>query len=420
MSINKICVVGLGYIGLPTAAVLASRGLEVVGLEVDANIVETINAGHIHIVEPDLGMVVNAAVTTGNLRASLIPEEADVFIIAVPTPLDNNRRPDISFIESAAHHIAPVLKKNDLVLLESTSPVGTTQTLCKWFAKNRPDLKFPHQSTQEPDIHIAHCPERVLPGKVLAELVHNDRIIGGITPDCAQAACDFYRIFVRGKCMLTNAPTAELAKLTENAYRDTNIAFANELSLICNELDINVWELIGLANHHPRVNILQPGPGVGGHCIAVDPWFIVHSAPQHSELIQAARRVNDGKPEHVVKQVLNAASRFKAPTIACLGLSFKADIDDLRGSPAIHIVKRLTENSQHPILVVEPHIQELPEDLEGRAEICSLESAVKRSDIIVLLVDHEQFRGADRQVLNQKVVIDTRGVFSASNMNHDA
>ena len=356
MSFSRIGMIGLGYIGLPTAALLASRGLSVVGVDVDERAVETINAGRVHIVEPDLDIVVRSVVTTGNLRATLVPEPADAFLVAVPTPFTDGHRPDLSYIEAAARAIAPVLERGNLVVLESTSPVGATEKLSAWLADARPDLSFPHSAGEASDIRVAHCPERVLPGHVLQELVNNDRVIGGITRACADRAEALYRTFVKGDCLLTGARTAELCKLTENASRDVGIAFANEMSLVCEALDVNVWELIELANRHPRVNILKPGPGVGGHCIAVDPWFIVDSAPEAARLIRTAREVNDGKPDHVVARVLAKAGRFKAPTIACFGLAFKADIDDLRESPALGIVEALAASGAGRLVVVEPNV----------------------------------------------------------------
>ena len=289
---NKVCVVGLGYIGLPTAAVIASRGMEVLGVDVSTYAVETINQGKIHIVEPDLDMLVQAAVMTGKLKAATVPDTADAFILAVPTPFKEDKKPDLSFIEAAVKSIAPFLKAGDLIILESTSPVGTTEKISRWLAELRTDLVLPHQDPDNAQLYVAHCPERVLPGRILQELVSNDRIIGGITPRCAEIATSLYLQFVRGECLQTSSRTAEMTKLTENSFRDVNIAFANELSMICDTLKINVWELIKLANRHPRVNILSPGPGVGGHCIAVDPWFIVDSAPEQANMIRLAREIN--------------------------------------------------------------------------------------------------------------------------------
>ncbi|WP_354622654.1 UDP-N-acetyl-D-mannosamine dehydrogenase [Psychromonas sp. MME2] len=412
---KKVSVIGLGYIGLPTAAIIASRGVEVVGVEVNQTAVETINAGKIHIVEPDLDIVVRSVVSTNSLRAVTIAEPADAFIVAVPTPFihsnDDSHQPDLSYIKSAANTIAPVLEKGNLVILESTSPVGTTEKLAAWLAEARPDLSFPQDKEDDADIKIAYCPERVLPGHVLQELVSNDRVIGGMSKTCSDLAVELYRIFVRGECIITNARTAEMAKLTENSFRDVNIAFANELSVISDKLKINVWELIALANRHPRVNILNPGPGVGGHCIAVDPWFIVDSCPEEAQLIRQARLTNDHKPHYVVKQVIQAADEFKRPVIACLGLSFKADIDDLRESPALQIVEQLMEKNIGQLLAVEPNIKSLPQYLQtAGVKFATLKSALEEANVIVILVDHHEFKTADKTQFATKVVIDTRGI----------
>ncbi|WP_088330306.1 UDP-N-acetyl-D-mannosamine dehydrogenase [Lacimicrobium sp. SS2-24] len=413
MAFNKVSVIGLGYIGLPTAAVIASRGIEVIGIDVSQKAVDTINQGKVHIVEPDLDMVVQAAVTMGKLRASMSPEPADAFMIAVPTPFKEGHQPDLSYIEKAAQAIAPVLEKGNLIILESTSPVGATEKLAGWLQALRPDLAFPDQGNGEPDVHVAHCPERVLPGRVLEELVSNDRIIGGLTPKCCDNAIALYKTFVRGECIATNARTAEMAKLTENSFRDVNIAFANELSIICDELKIDVWELIALANRHPRVNILSPGPGVGGHCIAVDPWFIVDSAPESARLIRTAREINDHKPDYVVSRVKAAADEFKRPVIACLGLAFKADIDDLRESPALDITAELVESGIGEVLAVEPNIQALPERLKGKnVRLVSLQQALEQANVLVVLVDHKPFKALSSNDINTKVVVDTRGLFS--------
>lgn len=413
VTIKTVGMVGLGYIGLPTAAILASRGLQVIGIDVSQHAVDTINKGAVHIVEPDLDIVVRSVVTTGNLRATTTAEPADAFLVAVPTPFHEDRTPDLSFIESAAMAIAPVLESGNLIVLESTSPVGTTEKLAQWLANARPDLSFPQTTGANADIQIAYCPERVLPGQVLQELVNNDRVIGGMTTHCAERASKLYQIFVKGECIITSARTAELCKLTENAFRDVNIAFANEMSLICDPLDVNVWELIQLANRHPRVNILTPGPGVGGHCIAIDPWFIVDSAPELARLIRTAREVNDSKPDFIVAKIRAKADRFKTPRIACLGLSFKANIDDLRESPALQIVRKLAGESIGTLLIVEPNIKELPQSLanDSAIELVSLDHAVKNSDIVVGLVDHSEFKALDRSLLSERVVIDTRGMW---------
>lgn len=409
---KTVCVVGLGYIGLPTAATLATRGLDVIGLEVSQQVVDTVNNGEIHIVEPDLDVLVKGAVNAGKLKAITTPEPADVFIISVPTPINDDNTPDTTYILSAAETIAPVLEKGNLVILESTSPIGTIEKIISTIASLREDLSVGKDRTNPGDLYFVHCPERVLPGKIISELVENDRVIGGYTPECAKKAAELYSTFVRGEMLLTNDKTAEMTKLVENAYRDVNIAFANELSLICDDLDINVWSLIEFANRHPRVNILQPGPGVGGHCIAVDPWFIVAASPERAKLITAARNVNDSKPVYVVRKVLTAADRFKKPVIACLGLSFKADIDDLRESPALGIVEQLAHEQCGTILVVEPFIENLPDALlKTSIRLTGLDEALVKADIIVLLVDHKQFRLIDREKLQQKIVIDTKGIW---------
>src|SRR5579871_1030580 len=410
---KRVAVFGLGYVGLPVAGALASRGFEVIGVDVAQRIVDVINTGKIHIVEPDLDMVVQAAVSAGKLRATLKPEAADAFIIAVPTPFTDGHKPDVSYVKAATKALAPLLRKGNLVILESTSPVGTTEQIRAWIGEMRPDLILPQAEREDADIHIAHCPERVLPCSVLRELVDNDRIIGGISPNCAEYAAALYRTFVRGEMHLTNARTAELAKLVENAYRDVNIAFANELSLVCDQLDVNVWDLIGLANRHPRVNILSPGPGVGGHCIAVDPWFIIAAAPEATPVIRAARAVNDAKPDRVFDKVKAAAGRLRSPVIACLGLSYKADIDDLRESPALHIVEKLAKEKIGELLVVEPNVRQLPPSLQGAAgvRLAELREALAAADIVLLLVDHRQFKRIDRDLLKPKITIDTRGVW---------
>lgn len=415
MTIKTVSVVGLGYIGLPTAAVIASRGMKVIGLDVSEKTVNTINAGEIHIVEPDLDIIVRGVVSTGNLRATTIPEKADAFMVAVPTPFlhseTGDHKADLSYIKSAAQSIAPMLEKGNLVILESTSPVGATEQLAAWLSEARPDLTFPQDKGDAADINIAHCPERVLPGYVLQELVSNDRVIGGMSKACSEKAVKLYETFVRGECIITTARTAEMAKLTENSFRDVNIAFANELSVICDKLKINVWELIKLANRHPRVNILNPGPGVGGHCIAVDPWFIVASCPDEAKIIKQARLTNDAKPFYVIEKVAKAADEFKRPVIACLGLAFKADIDDLRESPALNIVEELAAKNMGEILAVEPNITELPANLADKnVSLVSLESALEQANVVVVLVDHKQFKAADKTEFASKVVIDTRGI----------
>jgi UDP-N-acetyl-D-mannosaminuronic acid dehydrogenase len=422
LSSKTISIVGLGYIGLPTAAVFASRKIQVIGVDVNQHAVDTINRGEIHIVEPDLDMVVHAAVKEGYLRATTQPEAADAFLIAVPTPFKSgptgDHEPDMAYIEAASHSIAPVLKKGDLVILESTSPVGATEQMAAWLAAARPDLCFPQTHGEESDVRVAHCPERVLPGQVLRELVQNDRVIGGMTPRCSEAAARLYQLFVQGKCVITNARTAEMCKLTENSFRDVNIAFANELSIICDKLDINVWELIQLANRHPRVNILQPGPGVGGHCIAVDPWFIVSAAPEEARLIRAAREVNDSKPEWVLNKVKLAVADYLSEnpaksvmdiTITCYGLAFKPDIDDLRESPSLEVFKSIAKWHKGNTIAVEPNITTL-HATNKNITLCGLKEAKSIAQIHVLLVDHAEFRA--EKVPTGKLV-DCRGIWTA-------
>jgi UDP-N-acetyl-D-mannosaminuronic acid dehydrogenase len=416
-----ISVIGLGYIGLPTAAVLASRGINVVGVDVQQEVVDMINQGKIHIVEPGLEALVHSSVRAGKFRATVETEKADAFLIAVPTPFMDGHKPDLTYVQASVRAIAKVLEKGNLIVLESTSPVGTTEQMIDWLCDERPDLSFPiFCSDEESDIAIAYCPERVLPGCVVRELIENDRIIGGVTPKCADLAQKLYKIFVEARCFITDCRTAELSKLVENSFRDVNIAFANELSLISDKLKINVWELIRLANRHPRVDILQPGPGVGGHCIAVDPWFIVDSAPLESRLIRTARIVNDSKPEYVLNKVKQAIQILSKELIelriTCLGLSFKPDIDDLRESPALDIAKQIGLMGFIKNYIVEPNIKVLPKGFDVLTnELCDLELAIEVSDIVVLLVDHTSFKAIDMRILSGKQVIDTRGVLNDFN-----
>jgi UDP-N-acetyl-D-mannosaminuronic acid dehydrogenase len=378
---KKICVVGLGYIGLPTSALLANNGYEVYGVDIDKNAVDTINQGKIHIVEPDLDKYVKNAVESKNLIASTTPSYADVFIIAVPTPFHAGFVPNIDYVIDATKAIAPFIQKGNLIILESTSPIGTTEKIAEV-------LKGEHINID--NIHIAHCPERVLPGHIMRELVENDRIVGGITKQATTLAADFYREFVKGSVLETTAKTAEMAKLTENSFRDSNIAFANELSVLCDTFDIDVWELIELANKHPRVNILQPGCGVGGHCIAVDPWFIVHAGGSDAKMIRTARGVNTYKTQWVIEKIKNKALEFerdkgKKPKIACMGLAFKPDIDDLRESPALQITQTLISEGLD-ILAVEPNIKTYL-----NFEIIDYKQAMIDADIVVFLVKHKEF-----------------------------
>ncbi len=421
LKVSTVSVIGLGYIGLPTAAMFASRKVKVIGVDINQHAVDTINQGQIHIVEPELDVIVHAAVTEGFLRASTKPEPAEAFLIAVPTPFKGDHVPDLSYVRAAAESIAPVLKKGDMVILESTSPVGTTEQMLQWLVAARPDLCFPVEGAvaSDIDVNVAYCPERVLPGHVIRELVQNDRIIGGLSPACSKRAADIYRVFVEGELLFTNARTAEMAKLTENAFRDVNIAFANELSLISDNLDINVWELIKLANHHPRVNILQPGCGVGGHCIAVDPWFIVDKTPEQARLIRTAREVNDYKPQWVLEKVraavdaLVATGRDEASiTVALLGLSFKPNIDDLRESPALQIAKLFAAETRTSLLLVEPNIDTLPTAMASQT-LVSVEDAISQADVIGLLVNHREFSGIKAKLKQHTRVIDAVGIDNA-------
>ena len=390
---KKIVMIGLGYIGLPTAALIASKNIPVIGVDINKDVVNTINKGEIHIVEPKLDKLVKEVVQKGFLKASTEPVEAEIYLIAVPTPFKGNYEPDIAYVEAAIRNLIPTLKEGALVIIESTSPVGTTEKMQKIIYAERPELKG--------KIFMAFCPERVLPGNVIYELEHNDRAIGGINEESTQKAMDFYRLFVTGELHKTNARTAELTKLVENASRDVQIAFANELSMICDKAGINVWELINLANKHPRVNILQPGTGVGGHCIAVDPWFIVSAFPKEAKIIKAAREINNYKTEWVIEKIKNKALHYKInngkePIIACLGLAFKPNIDDLRESPALHVVQTLL-NDGLQVLPVEPNI-----DQHNSFEIYNLEDAVKKADIVVALVGHKEFNNLQ---VNNKVVL---------------
>ena len=419
MSFNTISVIGLGYIGLPTAAAFASHQKKVVGVDINQHAVETINRGAIHIVEPDLDLLVRQAVDAGFLRAVTQPEPADAFLIAVPTPFKGDHLPDMKFVESAARSLAPVLKKGDLIILESTSPVGATEQMAAWLAEVRPDLSFPQQAGEQSDINIAYCPERVLPGQVMVELIKNDRVIGGMTSVCSRRASDLYNIFLEGECVITHSRTAEMCKLTENSFRDVNIAFANELSLICDAQGINVWELISLANRHPRVNILQPGPGVGGHCIAVDPWFIVAQNPELARIIRTAREVNDSKPHWVVERVKAALADCLTTTgkraadikIACFGLAFKPNIDDLRESPAVEVTHLIADWHAGETWAVEPNVHQLPASLADKVTLHPLDRALEEADLLVMLVDHKPFKAIPADQVRQSWIVDTKGVW---------
>lgn len=398
---KTVCVIGLGYIGLPTAAILARHGHEVIGVDVRSEVVETINRGEIHIHEPGLGELVQDVVAAGNLKASLEPVSADVFFICVPTPFNADKSPDLSYVQAASDAIRPYVRQGSLIILESTSPPKTTEEVVAARA-------VPAEWTIGRDAFVAHCPERVLPGQILREVVENDRIVGGITEACTTAAASFYEDFVSGNVLRTDAITAELTKLIENSYRDVNIAFANELSTLADRLGADTFEIIELANRHPRVSILTPGPGVGGHCISVDPWFLVHAAPNETTLIRAARQVNDAKPDFVVSQAIKCAKQFDAPVIGCLGLAYKADVDDIRESPSLEIVRALSNAGVGEVIACDPYI---PADRLQDLAMTTLDELLRRSDILLLLTDHQVFRDISPQKLKGKQLIDTRGVW---------
>lgn len=411
---GTVAVVGLGYIGLPTAVALATRGVQVIGIDVSEAVVSAVSRGEVPFVEPDLAVATRGAVSMGRLTATTTMPHADAYVVAVPTPFGPDHTADLSYVRSAVEAIAPMLVGGELVILESTSPPGTSHQMSEWLAQRRPDLNFPHTGDGFPDVNIAHCPERVLPGRIMIEMVTNDRVVGGLTPTCAERAAALYRLFCQGQIHVTDAASAEMAKLVENAFRDVNIAFANELSLICEQLKLDVWEVIAMANRHPRVNILNPGPGVGGHCIAVDPWFIVGAAPESSRLIRTAREVNDGKPHAVVRNIVRAARKFREPTIAVLGLAFKANIDDLRESPAVEILQLVAaELPEARLLVAEPFISALPPTFAAlpHVQLASINEAIEESDIVALLVDHDHFRAVNRSRLAGRIVFDTRGIW---------
>lgn len=407
-----ICVIGLGYIGVPTACIFAENGKKVLGVDVSETRVNGIGAGKSFVGEPDIDELVAKVVSTGALKTSFVPESSQFYIVAVPTPFKNDaegkHHADMRFVESATRSIAPVLENGQMVILESTSPVGTTSNMKAWLKDELEKIGRLSQIDYD-TVEFVHCPERILPGRMLKELVKNDRICGGMTPKAAEHAKNLYKTFCKGEIFTTDDKTAEMSKLTENASRDVSIAFANELSIVCDKLGINVWELIKLANRHPRVNILQPGPGVGGHCIAVDPWFIIEAAEKETPLMQAARNVNDGKPHFVVEKVRAACAKIKNPTVACLGLTFKANVNDMRESPALNITRSLSEGGFCKVVAVEPHIDSIPDFLRGKVELMSLSQALSVSDVVVLLVDHKEFSAIPECDLANKVLIDTKG-----------
>ena len=414
---DKVAFVGLGYIGLPTAVVMANAGVDVTGVDINQENVERINKGEVTIVEPGLEDALKKALDSGRFRATTNQVHADCYIIAVPTPFNDDHSIDMRFIYSAAEDIAPQLQGGELIILESTSPPLTTRKMAEHILKCRPDLKADSNENPEgqPIVYFAHCPERILPGHAMEELKTNDRIIGGQTPEATKRATAIYSTFCDAELLAADDITAEMAKLTENSFRDVNIAFANELSLIADNLQINIWELINLANHHPRVNILQPGPGVGGHCIAVDPWFIVSADPDNANLIRTAREVNDAKPEWVKKKATAAMREHPESSVGILGLAFKADIDDLRESPALSIALDLiSTNMERQFKVVEPNISQLPPALShlNNAELVSIDEALEQCDVVVLLVDHGEFKQVAPQAIEGKNVIDTRGIWT--------
>ena len=409
---QRVAVLGLGYIGLPTAAVIASRGMKVIGIDTNKRVIDTIKSGSIHIEEPDLDGLVQKVVSNGMLVATTAPEPADVFVIAVPTPIDKDKRPDLRSVFAAISSIVSLLAPGNVVIIESTVPIGTTEKLGKLIIEQRPDLSIGAGDKSRPYVSVAHCPERVLPGRILTELVNNDRCIGGVTPSCTRQAQRFYKSFVRGACVATTARAAEMVKLTENAFRDTNIAFANELSLVCDYHNIDVWEVIDLANRHPRVNILRPGPGVGGHCIAVDPWFIVESAPEFTRLIKTSREVNDSKISWTVQRATTLIEDHTYAKVACYGLAFKANVEDLRESPALEVAVQLATRYGDRVKVVEPNIGATPTALANHgAELIGLDEALQTCEIAILLVDHDQFKMIPLAERRHLTVLDTRGIW---------
>lgn len=412
VAFEKVSIIGLGYVGLPTAATIAARGIQVLGVDVREDVVKRVNSGGTHIIEPDLDIIVHSVVGAGKLRAITKPEPADVFVIAVPTPASKEHQPDMRAVGSALSSVAPVLARGNLIIIESTSPVGTTRQAAEQLRELRPDLSFPDQAPERADVMMAYCPERILPGNTLRELTDNDRLVGGLDQKSAERAHALYSVFVKGQIHQTTAATAEMVKLTENAFRDVNIAFANELSLICEASGLDVWQVIRLANMHPRVNILDPGPGVGGHCIPVDPWFIVDQQPKLAHLIRTAREVNMSKQEDVVARIQRTASRFREPRIALLGLSYKPNVDDLRESPAVAIAEELIAAKSGQLFLVEPYLSGPPARFANKPGVhwCELNEAIHQADIIALLVAHDQFRNLDRRAVTEKILIDTVGL----------
>nr|BET44704.1 MAG: UDP-N-acetyl-D-mannosamine dehydrogenase [Candidatus Aschnera chinzeii] len=419
MVFKNISVIGLGYVGLSIAASFANKKQTVLGIDNNQNIINMLNQGKIHIHEPQLKNKVQKAIKNGYLQLFRKPQLSDVYLIAVPTPFKNKYIPNIDYIINVINTIAPLLKKGNLIIVESTIPVGTTDKIAQLLAKIRTDLTFP-QHSKHSDINIAYCPERVLPGDIMNEIIKNDRIIGGMTTQCSKHASKLYKIILEGHYIYTNHKTAEICKLVENSYRDVNIAFANELAYICEKENINVWEVINLANRHPRVNILQPGPGVGGHCIAVDPWFIITKYQKIAKLIHTARNINNQKPLYVAKHIKMVFKNYKIKTnkaankiiIACFGITYKADIDDIRESPSIKIIEKLTIWHKGPIYIIEPNIHNMPKSLNKNCQLVSIDTAIKYADIIVFLVDHKEFKCINKDNISQQCIIDVKGIWN--------
>jgi len=411
-AMETLSIIGLGYIGLPTAVLFANAGLKVSGYDINEAIINKVNTGESHFNEPDLDVLLKNACDKGLFKAYTSIKPSDAYLIAVPTPILHNKEPDLSYVIQAIEDISALLKPNDLVIIESTIPVGTCEKMAHLIHTLRPDLRPSGVFDDGVNIHIAHCPERVLPGRIVYELTHNDRIIGGITRKCTQKAINLYQFVIKGTCHSTYANIAETVKLTENAFRDVNIAFANELSMMCDNNNVNVRDVINFANKHPRVNILSPGPGVGGHCIAVDPWFLIASNPDKAHLMRTARAVNDAKPHHIVDKIVKTAERIKNPVIHCLGLTYKANVDDTRESPSIEIVQHLIDKKIGQLLVSDPMLNQLPDNLQSdQVTFIDFEAGIKKADIIVLLTDHSVFKNVDRMQIMQKIVIDTRGLW---------
>lgn len=410
--IRKVAVIGLGYVGLPTAATFARAGLEVLGVDINEDVVRTINDGHIHIYERDLDILVHDMVAAKRLSAATKPAEADAFVIAVPTPVNADFTPNMTLVDNACKAIAPVLKKGDIVIIESTSTVGTTERASRLLSDARPDLVFPHQQAENADVLMAYCPERILPGATLEELVNNARVLGGLDEKSSKRALELYGFFVKGEMIVAHARAAEMSKLTENAFRDVNIAFANELSMICEELDIDVWSVIRAANLHPRVNILQPGAGVGGHCIAVDPWFIIDQAPKTARIMRMARETNHAKTKLVAKKLATAANGNKDARIALLGLAYKPNIDDLRESPSLEILDELLADGFRQVVVVEPNISKIPAQYEGKpVRLVELDEALAHADIVGVLVGHKEFFADRAEIYDKGALVDPVGLF---------